>query len=231
MLTRLPATRRTAKGFTLVEMMVAMALGLIVVAAVLAFIFSLIRANSETVLDTRLNQELRATMAVIAGEVKRARAIPDPISAVGKDGAVDYNNDGVIDNADLDFPKIYGSTALAPNEPEKAFSDSCVRYAYYDGNAIVYRAIYLDSGRVHMATASTRAGATCSSGSPINAANSVQITTLQFDYDPVATGKRRFSIRVDGELASPPAYMTQNPAMAIRSKTIRQIVSIRSNDA
>jgi prepilin-type N-terminal cleavage/methylation domain-containing protein len=219
------------RGFTLVEMMVAMALGLIVVAAVLAFIFSLIRANSETVLDTRLNQELRATMAVIAGEIQRARAIPDPISAVGQDGSVDYNNDGVVDDVDLDFPKIYGSTALAPSEAEKAFSDSCVRYAYFDGNAIVYRSIYLDAGRVHMATAPTRAGATCSSGSPINAVNSVRITTLRFDYDPFTTGKRRFSIRVDGELSGPPAYMTQNPSMAIRSKTVRQIVSIRSNDA
>jgi prepilin-type N-terminal cleavage/methylation domain-containing protein len=208
------------RGFTLVEMMVALALGLIVVAAVLAFIFSLIRANSETVLDTRLNQELRATMAVIAGEVQRARAIRDPIAAVGQDGAIDYNNDGVVDAVDADFPQI-----LVEED------GSCVRYAYFDGAAIVYRAIYLADGRVGMASSATRAGATCGGGAPLNTAHGVEITDLEFEYDEAVTGKRLFSIRVEGALANPPAYMTQNTAMAIRSKTIRQIVSIRSNDA
>jgi hypothetical protein len=53
------------------------------VSAVLAFIFSLIRANSETVLSTRLNQEMRATMALIASDMRRARglAIRSPRSA------------------------------------------------------------------------------------------------------------------------------------------------------
>ena len=77
-----------AAGFTLIEMMVAIVLGLLVVGAVLAFIVSLVRANSETVLSTRLNQELRATMALISNDVRRARGLMDPIAAVGKGGVV-----------------------------------------------------------------------------------------------------------------------------------------------
>lgn len=216
---------RCVRGFTLVEMMVAMALGLIVVAAVLAFIFSLIRANSSTVLDTRLNQELRATMAVIASEITRARAIQDPIAAVGHGaGGIDYNNDGVVDAADATVPQVLvedfnGATA------------SCVRYAYHDGSALVFRAIYLGAdGTVGIDSAASQAAATCGGGAPLNAANGVRITSLQFAFNGAAN-KRHFSITLSGELADPPAYMQQNLALGISEKTLRQVVSIRSNDA
>jgi prepilin-type N-terminal cleavage/methylation domain-containing protein len=211
----------SSQGFTLIEMMVAMALGLIVVAAVLAFIFSLIRANSATVLDTRLNQEVRATMAVVAGEIRRARAIKDPIAAVGRGvGAIDYDLDGDVDAADATVPQI-----LIEN------SSSCVRYAYYDGGALVFRAIYLGAdGRVGLDSGSTQGDATCGGGSPLNAGKGVNFTSLVFAYVP-ATNKRRFSIELTGRLANPPAYMTQNTSMGIGVKKFRQVVSIRSNDA
>jgi prepilin-type N-terminal cleavage/methylation domain-containing protein len=61
------------RGFTLVELLVALALGLLVIAAALGFFLQLVRAGSETVLSTRLQQELRTTMALVATEVRRAR--------------------------------------------------------------------------------------------------------------------------------------------------------------
>lgn len=215
-----------ARGFTLVEMMVAMALGLIVIAAVLAFIFSLIRANSSTVLDTRLNQELRGTMAVIAGELTRARAIQDPIAAVGHGAAgIDYNNDGVVDAADATVPQV-----LLVNHNGSAVPN-CVRYAYHDGAALVFRAIYLGAdGRVGIDSGASQAAATCGGGSPLNTADGVRITSLEFAYNQ-AVNKRHFSIVLSGELADPPAYMQQNAALGPTGKTLRQIVSIRSNDA
>lgn len=215
-----------ARGFTLVEMMVAMALGLIVIAAVLAFIFSLIRANSSTVLDTRLNQELRGTMAVIAGELTRARAIQDPIAAVGHGAAgIDYNNDGVVDAADATVPQV-----LLANHNGSAVPN-CVRYAYHDGAALVFRAIYLGAdGRVGIDSGASQAAATCGGGSPLNTADGVRITSLEFAFDQ-AVNKRHFSIFLSGELADPPAYMEQNAALGISEKTLRQVISIRSNDA
>jgi prepilin-type N-terminal cleavage/methylation domain-containing protein len=222
----IPHEMRRDRGFTLVEMMVAMALGLIVIAAVLAFIFSLIRANSSTVLDTRLNQELRATMAVIAGEVTRARAIQDPIAAVGHGaGGIDYNNDGVVDAADATVPQV-----LLENHNGSAVPN-CVRYAYHDGASLVFRAVYLGSdGRVGIVSGSSQAAATCGGGSPLNTADGVRITGLEFAFDE-STNKRHFSIVLSGELASPPAYMQQNAALGLKEKTLRQVVSIRSNDA
>lgn len=213
------------QGFTLIEMMVAMVLALLVSASVLAFIFSLIRANSETVLSTRLNQELRATMAVVANELKRARGIEDPISAVGQAG-IDFNNDGDVNAADADFPLVL----LEKNGAAVTADANCVRYAYFDGNNIVYRSIYLADGRVSMLTAATRAGATCSGGNPINAPHGIEITDLRIDYSSAAN-KRYVFIEIEGGLKELPAYMTENQSMAIKGKTIRQVVSIRSNDA
>lgn len=213
------SSRIAARGFSLVELMVAMVLGLIVIAAVLSFILSLIRANSETVLDTRLNQELRSTMAVIAGEVQRARGIRDPIAAVGQTSGIDYNNDGVVDAVDADFPDILIEDG-----------SKCVRYAYYDGSAFVYRAIYLADGRIGMDAGPTRADATCGGGSPISTADGVRINELQFAHDPSVNGSRWFSIHLQGQLAAPPGYMTNATFMAIKAKTIRQVVAIRSNE-
>ena len=62
------------RGFTLVELLVALALGLLVIAAALGFFLQLLRAGTETVLATRLQQELRTTMSLVVAEVRRARA-------------------------------------------------------------------------------------------------------------------------------------------------------------
>jgi prepilin-type N-terminal cleavage/methylation domain-containing protein len=70
------------RGFTLVELLVALALGLVVIAAALGFFLQLVRAGSETVLSMRLQQELRTTMALVVSEVRRARASGTEISVV-----------------------------------------------------------------------------------------------------------------------------------------------------
>lgn len=52
-----------------------MAVGLVVVGSVVAFIASSIQANSENIRSIRLNQELRALTEVVAREVRRARYV------------------------------------------------------------------------------------------------------------------------------------------------------------
>src|SRR5688572_17999244 len=70
--------QRSARGFSLIELMVGLVVGLIVIGAVLALIMSIIRSNNQTILATRLTQEMRATMAVIAADIRRARGVADP---------------------------------------------------------------------------------------------------------------------------------------------------------
>ena len=67
--------RRREGGFTLIEMMVALALSLIVTAAVIALVVAIVRSNRQTLQATRLHQELRATLNLIASDMRRARSV------------------------------------------------------------------------------------------------------------------------------------------------------------
>lgn len=74
---------RTRRGFSLIELLVGMAVGLVVVGSVVAFIASSIQANSENIRSIRLNQELRALTEIVAREVRRARYVRAQIGTIG----------------------------------------------------------------------------------------------------------------------------------------------------
>ena len=78
------------RGFSLVEMMVALVLGLVVTGAVLALVVAIIHSNRQTLQSTRLNQELRATLAVIASDLRRARSVQDPLTTALLPGGNPY---------------------------------------------------------------------------------------------------------------------------------------------
>ena len=72
MLTTTPLPSRRQAGFSLVELMVAMVAGLIVIGAVIVFTISTVQAYSENIRSSRLTQELRTSMNILAREVRRA---------------------------------------------------------------------------------------------------------------------------------------------------------------
>ena len=128
-----------AAGFTLIELMVAMVLGLIVMGAVIALVMSMIRANNQTIQSTRLTQELRATAAVITGELQRAGSASNPFN-------------------------ITTATALGTVNTATA---GCIIYSYSDeAGTTINRAISLSGGAVFMGTTACGNGGTrLSSGS------------------------------------------------------------------
>lgn len=65
-------TRSRTTGFSLIELMIAMVVGLIILGAVLTFTVSMIRAYSENIRSTRLTQDLRTGMNVMVRELRRA---------------------------------------------------------------------------------------------------------------------------------------------------------------
>jgi prepilin peptidase dependent protein B len=65
-------SRKSSLGLSLVELMIAMAIGLVVIGSVLSFTMSSLTANSEYVQATRLSQELRNSMDFISRELRRA---------------------------------------------------------------------------------------------------------------------------------------------------------------
>ena len=60
-------------GFSLVELMVGMTVGLVLMAAVVALTVSVLRTNAETVTVAKLTEEGRASGDLVAREVRRAR--------------------------------------------------------------------------------------------------------------------------------------------------------------
>ncbi|MFC0678905.1 PilW family protein [Lysobacter korlensis] len=166
--------RRNA-GFTLIEMMVAMAIGLIVIGAVTGLVLSIIRSNNETIQATRLTQELRATAAVIMGDIKRAGGVVDPLTAATANAGKPLNPFATI-----------SSTA------------GCLRYAYANGAGGEFHAISVRDGAVFLDAAPTAADATCDGGTRLSS-SFVTINTLTF----ARTG-RRIEVVMQGSLTSHP---------------------------
>ncbi len=138
------SARGNAAGFTLIELMIAMVLGLIVIGAVLALSLSMIRANSDTISSTRLTQELRATSAAITSELQRAGTTENPY--------------------DITAAVALGTVTLSD-------SDTCVRYSYRQGGATVQRAISVSGGAVYLGTTACGNGGTKLSSDLVNVTN------------------------------------------------------------
>lgn len=156
------------RGFTLVEMMVALAVGLIVSGAAAAFVVSIAKANSQDLQVTRLTQELRAVSEVINREIRRARYVADPLANVAQGGVTGPNDPITVSDA----PNGVGAVdciALTYDQPPTETAGT------------VTRTIYLDTGRVYVA-----AGGGCSAGEAISS-REVTITELSFDNDSDST--------------------------------------------
>lgn len=144
--------RRDA-GFSLIELMIAMVIGLIVIGAVLALVMSMINTNNQTIQSTRLTQELRATTAVITSELQRVGSAENPFNL---------------------------TTALALGAVGTS-TPGCITYAYtYRGAAdtevAVNRAIYRNAGDKAVYVGGTSCGA---NGVKLSSTN-VNLTAMSF---------------------------------------------------
>lgn len=210
------SSRRPTRGFSLVELMVALVAGLVVVGAVLALVVAIMQSNRETLQATRLNQELRATLGVIANDVRRARSVDDPLTVAMAAGG---------------NPFSAVSTATA----------GCVVYAYaidLDRDGVLdtdfWHVIRLNGSNVELDTATSRPGG-CAPNNPVKAArlgsDQVAITALTFTptttagTPPQATDEtlvREVTVTITGHLVD------SNPDVAAISRTVSQTVFVRS---
>lgn len=167
---------RTQGGFSLIELMVGMAIGLVLMAAVVALTVSMLRTNAETVTMAKLTQEGRAISDLVSREVRRARYSGNHRQFVGAAGAV-VNQFGVVQIDATDLP-----TAVTGN---------CLRFAYdSDDDGTLdpkeVKVISLYQNAVYMGQAQTYAGAACvtSAGQAANAlrisSTDVRVTSLEF---------------------------------------------------
>lgn len=106
------------KGFNLIELMIALLIGMIIVAATITIYISTIRSSSDIVKSARLNHDLDSALALMVNDIRRAgywgRAM------VGSDGR------------DNPFTQAATNLKLLPSSPY-----SCILYTYdedADGN-------------------------------------------------------------------------------------------------
>jgi type IV pilus assembly protein PilW len=198
---------KQAAGFSLVEMMIAIVVGIIVSGAALALVVSIMKSNADTIRATRLTQELRATAEVIARDLRRARSVTDPVANVGA-------------------ATVLGScNAISPASSDPTPSGSCITYGYDctkpSGGSLsaTFRAVGLAGGKVRLASSSTATPScpTASSGTQLSS-NAVTITGLTF----TALNSDGYTIRVTGRFTNDPS--STNPLL----RSITQEVRVRS---
>lgn len=172
----LKATKQT--GFSLIELMIAMTIGLFILGGTVAIFGALTRVSSETLRASRLNHDLRSTMELMVADIRRAGywsgLTPDTVAA---------------------NPFTAAAVDIALGEAGGQPANSCILYAYDigvdgvvdDGSAGTTNDRFgfrLRNGVVEM-----RAGGAgdfnCDDGQweALTQANSVQVTALAFDAD------------------------------------------------
>lgn len=188
---------RKPHGFSLIELMVGLAIGLILLTAMMALVVSVLRANADVVASARLNQEGRAIGDIIHRELKRARYNGLYLSFVGA-GASPSNPFGAVTGADASLPLV---------------DDDCIKFSYdadddgsLDANEV--KSFFLDNGAVYFSQSNTYAGALCANGAGALRLSSadVRVNALAFrqrEDDPATAGvdeENKNEITVDYEL-------------------------------
>ncbi len=190
-------SRRREAGFTLIELMVSLVLALVVMAAVTTLVVAVIRSNRQTLQATRLNQELRATLNLVANDLRRARSVGDPLSeALGPNDFADIRTPGNV----------------------------CAIYAYDDAIQGPWHTLALQEGRLMINGADTRPG-DCVVGGAQLSSDQVQITDLRFDRVPSGVPDdfvRQIDVTITGRLidtnpSAPPIVRTMRQTVYVRS--------------
>ncbi len=132
------SVRGNVRGFSLIEMMVSIFIGMLVALGAVSLVVAIDGANSETIQAARIDQEMRALASVIADEIKRARRLHDPISNVGQGGTLA----GTFDTVDT-------STAgcIVYGYQDDSLDSAAATQEYWNN----FESIYLANGSVNFA--------------------------------------------------------------------------------
>jgi type IV pilus assembly protein PilW len=126
---------RNLEGFTLVELMVSMGIGMVILAAVTTTFMSQTRIYNAQEQINEMQQNARGALDIIAREVKMAGYNPNEVSFLG----ITYSTTQLMIQADLDStPGI--DVSITPNER--------ITYAYDAANDRITRAVGSGSAQI-----------------------------------------------------------------------------------
>lgn len=188
-------------GITLIEMMIAMVLGLLVTGIIVTIFISNVKSSSENIKMIHLNQELRTVMNFMADDLKRAGYSADPDSSAFMDELDTATANCILYAYDVD-----GNGILGANE----------RFGFkFNANAINW--------------AQNRTAKTCTSGTwtALTDANTTAITAFTITSFPIPTTSTTIDIHhIDISITG---QISLNPGTA--SRTINETIRVRNEDA
>ena len=189
------------RGITLIEMMIAMLLGLVVTSSIIAIFISNVKSSSENIRMIRLNQELRGTMTFISDEIKRA----------GYSGAPPCS----------DFMDDFNFDA----------GSSCLRYSYDENGDGVRQAeerfgFQLTANAIQWTNRVTSDTCAGTNWQDITDTNIVSITVFTAPESSIPVGT---TINVNQLLVKLTGQIVLNPGIA--SRTIIETIRVRNEDA
>lgn len=203
-------------GLSLVELMIALVVGLIVSGAAVALVVSIMKANAETIRATRLTQELRTTTEIVSRELRRAQGIDDPIANVGLASA------NMLKNCDAITPATAGTTAACTT-----FGYDCKAKSDGTFDSGTFKAIGLAGGKIRLAS-STSAIPACPTTSTGTQLSSDQIVVSEFTvckgvFNATGTctsGSDVYSVRVKGSFANDPTGLVRSISQEVRIRSV-----------
>ena len=121
--TKLSPKEHMEAGFTLIELMISIVIGLIILAAVIGMFVTMIKSDNDNLKAIRINQELRAAMSLITRNIRRAGA----------------NQNAAVDSPTNPF-SVAGGTRLTLAANQQGIANSCITYSYdaNDGSNELY---------------------------------------------------------------------------------------------
>lgn len=206
--------RRGERGITLIEILIALALGLLVLAGVLQLMNQLVAGNTATLTTVRLAQDTRTIMDMIVQDLRRAGQFPeagrdlgDPVRTLQDQPAV---------------PEIDGQPLQSGKTGES------ISYSYRESDGKLVQARFMrdaKTGTVQMHTGTAAAAET------ITDASVMTVTDLTFTPALVEAGAGQLTahgiaieIRISTRLKSDPAVERQlTDRVVLRNITLKAL--------
>jgi len=186
-------------GFSLIELMVSLFIGMLVIAGAISLIVAINRANSETIQGTRIDQELRALASVIADELKRTRRVHDAVCYVGQASSTSVCGTTCTT---APCPGPFDSFTITDLAGTSTTDGDCILYGYQDANlndpsvsnpdfTNNYLAIHRDSTAKSIVLAKSTSAVTCSSSGTTLSSPQVTIIDMRFSCVSIGTSVSR----------------------------------------
>lgn len=199
----------TNKGFSLVELMVAMVAGLILVAAVTTLFVTTLRANSTAMKVSRLNQEVQAITDMIARDIQRtgydasAATSTRLVSGATRPFYFDANID-LLDET-VTGSKIYRCIRVRHDDDADGVLDNPASSPSKLNETRIYSYSSANKG-VKLATGNAAA---CDSSDFLSTDSTIEITQLNFRLLPSSKvdGARAIKLDITGRYKDNPALI------------------------